>query len=269
MAMDIADGTSPTTCRSNQEHAMPATKHLWTPEAEARLCTYLATSYIPGGLGTRHAACSIAAINLALDGHLSADIPDCMSVVIGRWLIRIQDAMPDTMRNSSEWRELLPLAAGTGRDHEPARLAVLIDWLWDAVMPRLQLAADDAHFGETWAAMCAQRTADAGHAASAAARSPSISGYTTPVYAGAAAGSAATAVLFSDDLSVPDDTGDVGEAASCVARAAVYVAAAKIAPDADTWRTFDPVGLLRRMIEISGLDDQPALGRRDHSTCSS
>ena len=55
MAMDIADGTSPTTCRSNQEHAMPATKHLWTPEAEARLRTYLATSYIPGGLGTRHA----------------------------------------------------------------------------------------------------------------------------------------------------------------------------------------------------------------------
>ena len=48
----------------------------------------------------RRIPCSVAAINLALFGRLTDHVPPCMSLVVGRWIIRIQDAMPDTMRNS-------------------------------------------------------------------------------------------------------------------------------------------------------------------------
>jgi hypothetical protein len=70
---------------------------------------------LPSGLGTEESACSIAAINLALTGELTDDIPDCMSEVIGRWIIPTQDAMPAELRNSPRWKSLLPLAAGTGQ----------------------------------------------------------------------------------------------------------------------------------------------------------
>src|SRR5690606_14402171 len=95
------------------------------------------------GLGSRERACSIAAINLALSGDLTDDIPECMSPTIGRWIIQVQDTMPAEIRNSAEWRGLLPLAAGTGREHEEERRAVILDWMWGTVLPSLQGLADE------------------------------------------------------------------------------------------------------------------------------
>ena len=65
----------------------------WTAEADARLRAYLARDgyIIPVGLGSEDAACSMAAINLALTGVLSGDIPACMSTVVGKWIINVQD----------------------------------------------------------------------------------------------------------------------------------------------------------------------------------
>lgn len=104
------------------------------------------TPNIPSGVGTKDAACSLATINLALTGQLTDEIPDCMSKVIGRWIVVIQDAMPAAMRNSPEWREALPYAAGTGRDprDERARLDLILSWMWDA------LALVEGQ-GEAWA----------------------------------------------------------------------------------------------------------------------
>src|SRR6476661_3832939 len=95
-------------------------------DAAARLTHYLATHHLPTGIGTKEEACSIAAINLALTGKLTDRIPECMSPVIGKWIIRIQDAMPDEMRNSAAWKALLPAAAGTGRDREADRLRIIM-----------------------------------------------------------------------------------------------------------------------------------------------
>ena len=88
-----------------------------TIDADQRqaITDFLEGRHIPSGLGTAEEACSIAAINLALTGELTDHIPDCMSLVIGKWIIVVQDAVPDELRNSAEWRRLLPLAAGTGR----------------------------------------------------------------------------------------------------------------------------------------------------------
>ncbi len=134
----------------------------WTPEAAARLRDYLARPgyTIPVGLGTEDAACSIAAINLALSGVMTDDIPECMSLVIGVWVRTIQDMMPEAIRNSPKWIELLPLAAGTGReqDYEHKRLDMVLDWMWGTVLPQSQLAANQEGCGRQWKSMCAGRT---------------------------------------------------------------------------------------------------------------
>jgi len=75
---------------------------------------------------------------------------------IGAWIVPIQDAMPDSMRNSFEWRQLLPFAAGTGRDPEAERQRseLILGWLWNTILPQLQTVADQLGFGVPWADMC-------------------------------------------------------------------------------------------------------------------
>lgn len=94
------------------------------------------------GIGDITSACSMAAINLALTGVLTDAIPACMSEVVGKWLIHIQDAMPDNIRNSECWRSLLPMAAGTGRGAERTRAMLLLDWAQLTVLPCLPSSGD-------------------------------------------------------------------------------------------------------------------------------
>jgi len=91
-----------------------------------------------------------------------------MSEVIGKWIIRVQDAMPAEMRNSDRWKNLLPLAAGTGREHEQERLQIILNWMWGTVLPSLQPLADKQGFGETWRQMTEERSAEAAMAEAAA-----------------------------------------------------------------------------------------------------
>jgi hypothetical protein len=125
--------------------------------------------HLPRGLGDKENACSIAAINLALTGELTDDIPACMSEVIGRWIIITQDLVPDDMRNSVEWKRLLPLAAGTGRDHEKERLNVLLNHMWTVALPLLQPTANARGFGTEWRTMLKEKTGSAAEKAAEAA----------------------------------------------------------------------------------------------------
>ena len=134
----------------------------------AKITEVVNRMHLPAGLGDKENACSIAAINLALTGELTDEIPDCMSEVIGNWIIITQDAMPDEMRNSAEWKRLLPLAAGTGRAHEKERLAVLLDHMWTVALPLFQPIADAQGFGDAWRVMLKEKTSDAAKAAAAA-----------------------------------------------------------------------------------------------------
>lgn len=142
---------------------------LWTDEHAANLKSYLETHTLPGGLGDKESACSIAAINLAINGKLTDDIPDCMSVVLGEAIIPLQDAIPGDMRNSDRYRAMLQRAPGTGRDKEKERLEVLTDWMWGTVLPQVQPYADENSFGDEWRKMCEERTLEAHKAAYAAA----------------------------------------------------------------------------------------------------
>ena len=202
-----------------------------TLEQQTAIAVKLAGMHLPSGLGDEESACSIAAINLALSGELTDDIPPCMSKAIGKWIIRIQDSMPDDMRNSARWKQLLPRAAGTGRAKEKKRLAIILDWMWGTVLPTLQPLADDRGFGTEWKRMTTERTRAAAGRAScgvdgAAARA-----------ADAAAWAAAWAAA------------EAAEAAWAAAAAWAW-AAAEAAEAASAWETFDPCGLLERLINV-------------------
>ena len=190
---------------------------VWTQEADARLRDYLASHEVAEGIGTEESACSVAAINLALTGKLTDTIPMCMSEVIGEWMTVVQDVMPLEMRNSSGWKCLLPMAAGTGREREEERLALIMDWLWGTVLPDLQSVADQGGFGAEWRMMCVEKSPKAARAARDA---------TT----GAARAARAA--------------GDAARAAGDAARAATGDAARAAAWE----QRYDPVGLLARLV---------------------
>ena len=229
-----------------------------TAKEQAKIAAFLATHSLPAGVGSEESACSIAAINLALTGELTDEIPACMSPVIGQWIIRVQDAMPDDMRNSAQWKNLLPLAAGTGRatDDERRRLALVLDWMWGGVLPHLQSVADKYGFGESWRTMCGERTyaaavAVAAVARAAVARADAYTAYTAyATYADAATYAAAYAAAAR--------AATYADAARAAARAATYAAdayAATAVADADAayaaaWTHFNPCALLARLVEV-------------------
>ena len=190
-----------------------------------------ATPDIPAGKGTREAACSMASINLALTGELTDEIPECMSEVIGDWIILIQDSMPSEMRNSPRWRSLLPLAAGTGRRHEKERCDMILAWMWETVLPTVQPVADKHGFGDEWRKMCAKKTPSAANAANYAAN------YAANAATAAKAATAANAASYAADY-----------AANYAANAASYAADAA---NENYWQTVDPCGLLEKLINVS------------------
>ena len=212
-------------------------------EARERLTEYLFTPgrALPTGLGTKEAACSIAAVNLALTGHLSDEIPNCMSWVIGQWVRAVQDVMPDELRNSERWKRALIEAVGTGNEHERERSDLLLDWMWDTVLPPMQSVVDKHGLGKVRREMWEERTENAALVAAAAACNvKSSSAHNAYCAAFSAAGSAA-------------DYLEVGAYLSAHVASVASYSACVIAADAsfsDAWESFDPAGLLERLVAV-------------------
>ena len=208
-----------------------------TQEQQDKISTLLDHCHLLSGLGSGpEEACSIAAINLALNGTLTDSIPDCMSEVIGRWIIVIQDAMPDSMRNSDEWKSLLPLAAGTGKDKELERQNICIQWMWEC-LTIIQPVADKGGYGKEWLAMTTKKTANAADAAADAAT------YAARVAVDAtdAAANAANAADAAADAATYD-----AAYADAVAAAA---ATAAVDDSNDYWKKVNPIELLQKLID--------------------
>ena len=201
-----------------------------TAEQQASVAATLAgMPNIPAGVGSRENACSIAAINLALTGKLTDEIPDCMSLVIGKWVIKIQDSAPAELRNSDRWRRLLPLAAGTGRDKESRRTSVAMDWMWSVVLPQLQPLADRRGFGEAWQKMCDLRTRAAANCAVYAANAANAVCATAAANAANAAYAAYAAYAADADAADAAGYATASGYASASAASAAYATAAAAA----------------------------------------
>ena len=218
---------------------------VWTQEADTRLRDYLASHELVAGIGTEESACSVAAINLALTAGLTDTIPMCMSKVIGQWMIVVQDAMPSEMRNSLDWKRLLPLAANTGGDREEERLALVMAWMWGTVLPDLQGLADRGGFGAEWRTMCVEKSLDAAAAGAAGAGDAARAAWAAGDAAWAA-GDAARAARAAGDAARA--AGDAAWAAGAAARAARAAGDAAWAAGDAAWERYDPVGLLARLV---------------------
>jgi hypothetical protein len=215
----------------------------YTIENRSKLEAYLATHSLPSGLGNEESACTVAAINLAITGKLTDKIPSCMSLVLGRTTIRMQDWMPDQMRNSKRYKRLIPDMPGTGRERETERLAVLMDWMWTVVLPQLQPLADNHGFGPAWRNMCEVKTpAAAANAAEAAAAANAawVAGIAAARAAARAARAAANAAA-----NAADRLHRLHAAANAAEAAAAAVAARAV--DAEFWEVVDPICVLERM----------------------
>lgn len=229
-----------------------------TTKQQQAIADILATMTLPRGLGTKENACSIAAINLALTGVLADTIPECMSEVIGKWIIKVQDSMPAEMRNSAEWKRLLPLAAGTGRKREKERLEIILSWMWDTVLPTLQPIADAKGFKDEWRLMLQQRTADAATAAARAAEHYAAKAaadavtYSNAAAADYAAITAANATAATVAYSNADAANNAANAATSAANAGYHAhyGAHYAAHYGAVWQQFDPCGLLQKLIEV-------------------
>jgi hypothetical protein len=224
----------------------------YTTDHRLKLEAYLATHTLPKGLGDEESACTLAAINLAMSGKLTDEIPACMSEVLGSAAIVLQDAMPDEMRNSLRYKALIPDMPGTGRAQEHERLAILMDWMWSVVLPQIQPIADGYGFGAQWRKMCLEKTARAADAASRAAdaAADAADAADAAVYAAARAADAdayAAAALAADSAARAADA-----AALAADAAALAAAAAARAARADFWAAIDPIGVLERMTYLTG-----------------
>ena len=243
---------------------------VWTQEADYRLRMYLATHELVAGRGSAEAPCSVAAINIALTGRLTRTVPDCMSAVLGCWVMALQDSMPGEVRNGSAWKGLLPGAAATGRAQEQERLQALLDWVWQAVLPILQGLADQKGFGDEWRTLCGASGA-AREAQTTIAQMASEAASSAASEASEAAGYAASATLRAGQGKRGMAAADAAEAAGWTAKA-LGAASARAAGQAalrsgrhvadrasarasardgaivGAWGIFNPVGVLQRAI---------------------
>ena len=253
----------------NVDEFMNADK-FFTSEAQARLKAYLARPdyRIPTGIGNREAACSVAAINIAISGEVKARIPDCMSEVLGHWIIKVQDKMPSGMRNSERWKTALLYAPGTGRNHEDERLAMIRYWLWTFVLPFVQPTADKHGFGDEWRSMCKQRTEVAArkmyHAIFkiyGATYSHYLTGCididemacalhgTIPPDVQEAVLAAAYAAVHAADMARYETFADAKDSAAFrSAMESILTLVTEASNDPNIWEGFDPLGLFERLV---------------------
>lgn len=159
----------------------------------------------PGDARTpgRGEACTISEIVLTLTGKLDDGPHPCISEVIRCWVIRIQDAMPDEIRNSAAWREAAAGIAGSASTPAAERLRrdLLLTWMWEAFADDSVIAAIPASLLPAWRAMLVEKTCYAAGAAQAAAATYAVYVYGVGVGAAAevVAEVAAVAVAHADD----------------------------------------------------------------------
>lgn len=236
---------------------------------------------ISRGRGTKDEMSSFAAINLALRGKLSVAPIKCASLVAWYWGSAIQDVMPHFVRNSDEWRSVLCLVPGTGRDvaEEHQRLEIVMDWMWTIVLPQVRDIAKELCYASEWNHMLRKRSTfsavdAAERAAKRAANKCAHYSYGTGGYQRASARRVAAGCLV-DAVKAADaaafgvsrvlirytvyQTAAAAEAAAEAAAHGVseYVDASKIILDpvgkeayAAAWAAFDPAITLERLCAV-------------------
>jgi hypothetical protein len=241
----------------------------FTKEDREKVSRFLSKTKLCQGFGTAASPCSIIAINFALTGDIGDSRPSCMSPVIHRFIIEAQDSAGDEMRNSKEWKTLLPWAAGSLDEDEIEleRLGLVRDWLWDTVLASgiMLKASALAGLRYDWEQMLKGRSEQSLNALServACLRDrPCDAG---EEYAdGCLEAAQWTLCTYAKANKIPpyrqaaaESTRDACSAVDAAAKAAWALAGCKAWSEVarlncleTTWRSFEPAALLRRLIE--------------------
>ena len=216
----------------------------WTSQAHARLTDYLQTHRLKSEPGSTQTPCSIQAINIALRGTPSTVVPQCMSEVLGNFIMTIQDAIPNELLNGPEWKRMLPQAAGTQRDLERERSQAITDWMWNKVLPQVAPVLETPEFRKPWDRMLKSRTRQSTRTT---IKLLIYNGLFEPHgkhgQAGEAARSANMVLRYLDKNILPTAALTVGLAASHAARTT---------PDPmGFWSTAQPIALIDSLIEMT------------------
>lgn len=218
-----------------------------TEETRARLRAALLdeTFRLGMGVGTLTGErCTMAAINLILTGKLNDAPHPCVSEVIRRWVMRVQDVIPGRIRNSLAWRTAAVDIAGsaTTRAAELARAQMLVAWMWDRLADPGVLASVPADVRPAWDVMLCERTAAAATAVDADDRA---AGWAGPLLTLVIESVSATTTTDVDDV----DAGLMAiNACDAVILATEYAAAADGATDEPYWERADVPGMLARLV---------------------
>ena len=221
----------------------------WTPEVETKLVNYLKTHSLHTGKGTAQAPCSVQAINIALHGKPIEKVPECMSHTIGTWIVIAQDSMPYDIRNSQEWKELLPLAAGTGRDLERERIKIIMEWMWDKALVQILDAphiqnSNRQDFMDSWKRMLNERTRESAQAAAKASIQKPRFERSSYVYEAACE---VTSAIWYQEIQMSGAVWAATKAAHMASRASDN--------RAEFWNKAEPAQLLRSLVELKWSDE--------------
>lgn len=89
------------------------------------------------------------------------EMPDLMSKVIAGWIEVVNTEMPVSLRDSDTWQQLVAKAAEGDRgdvENEAERVKLVMGWLWDTVLQKMQGHADQRGIGPAWQQMRHQCT---------------------------------------------------------------------------------------------------------------
>lgn len=178
-------------------------------------------------------ACTISEINLVLTGKLSDEPHPCISPVIRSWVIKIQDSMPSSIRNSIEWRTAAIRIAGSANGNEKARVELLLNWMWERLADEAVIRALPIDVVDSWRTMCLDNKtyAAAADGAKAAAYGAKAAYGAYGAYAAAKAAEAAAA--YYAKAAAAAYYAKAAYAAAYAAEAAAYAAEAAEADAAD------------------------------------
>lgn len=192
--------------------------------------------HLSKGVVNEEEMCTIAVVNMALTGRLTAGLHPCVSHIIHKWVIVTQDSMPDAIRDSGAWRESIPLIAGSAASEEieRARLKRIIAWMWDSLADKAVLAAVPEDARQAWGRMLVERTPAAAYAASNAVA------YAIPAVR-AAVDAAADAA---------EEAAGAAEEADDAAYAVRYAAEINDSARTSYWQRRDPAGLLAGLVSM-------------------
>jgi hypothetical protein len=236
----------------------------FTKEDREKVSRFLSTVSLSEGVGVVESPCSIAAINLALTGVLNDERPPCMSPIIHRFIMEVQDAAGPEMRNSKEWKALLPWAAGSldEEEIEQERLLVIRDWMWDVVLPKVR---PPERLKGAWATMLQGRSQEAARAFRefsesledvspdchfAAAYAESAYDWKSERLDSILTSSVLDCILSAAQQVAGSLTDDVlAMAKQAMAKQGLPVPATYKPVHDAIWRSFEPAALLRRLIE--------------------